>query len=142
MFNSKLCLFGVLCCVIIACKTPANKPLSIKFSADSTSIIVSNIGEAAVFQLKNNINKDTTYQNLVTVLETPAEDDSASVEREWPGKLNMKGNEVIFTPYRPFLKGKTYLVETKLNMSFGDIEHVLKGKMSTSMNFQQQLLKR
>lgn len=82
------------------------------------------------------------YQKLVSVLETPADDDSTSMEREWPGKLTMKEDNVVFKPDSPFLKGKTYLVETKLNMSFGDIEQVIKGNMRTTMNFQQQLLKR
>lgn len=82
------------------------------------------------------------YQKLVSVLETPADDDSTSMEREWPGKLSMQGDKVVFKPDSPFLKGKTYLIETKLNMSFGEIEQVMKGKMNTTMSYQQQLLKR
>ena len=82
------------------------------------------------------------YQKLVSVLETPADDDSVSMEREWPGKLSMKEDNVVFMPDTPFLKGKTYLIETQLNMSFGDIEQMIKSKSRTTMRFQQQLLKR
>ena len=82
------------------------------------------------------------YQKLVSVLETPADDDSVSMEREWVGKLRMIADTVVFTPDRPFLKGKNYLVETPLNMSFGDIKQVIKNKMRTAMNFQQQVLRR
>lgn len=82
------------------------------------------------------------YQKLVSVLITPADDDSVTMEREWPGKLLMKEDKVVFTPDSPFLKGKTYLVETQLNMSFGDIEQVIKGQMKAGMKFHQQVLKR
>ncbi len=129
-------------CLCFSCKNTDNKSLQIKFSKDSSSILISNIEAAALLQLKNNIKTDTSYQKLVSVLETPTDDDSVGMEREWPGKLGMIHDNVVFTPDSPFLKGKTYLVETQLNMSFGEIEQVLKGKMRTTMNFQQQLLKR
>ena len=137
LFSSIICVF--LC---LSCNHKDNKLLSIKFSADRATILISNIESAALLQLKNNIKTDTMYQKLVAVLETPADDDSVSMEREWPGKLTMIADTVVFIPDRPFLKGGTYLVETKLNMSFADIEQVIKGKMRTTMNFQQQLLKR
>ena len=142
MLKYKTYLYCALIGALSACNNKDKSSLLINFSADSSSIVISNIGEAALLQLKNNINTDTTYQKLVSVLETPADDDSLSMEREWPGKLVMENNEVIFKPDSVFLKGKTYLVETKLNMSFGDLDKVLKGKMSTTMSFQQQLLKR
>ena len=137
LFSSIVCIF--LC---LSCNSTDNKLLSIKFSADRSTILISNIESAALLQLKNNINKDTMYQKLVSVLETPADDDSVSMEREWAGKLRMIADTVVFTPDRPFLKGKNYLVETPLNMSFGDIKQVIKNKMRTAMNFQQQVLRR
>lgn len=136
-------VFVVICIIFFtACNSSSNRVVNIKFSADSSTIIVSNIEAAALLQLKNNIKTDTMYQKLVSVLATPADDDSLSMEREWLGKLTMKSDEVVFTPDSPFLKGKTYLVQTQLNMSFADIEQVLKGQMRTTMNFQQQTLKR
>ncbi len=144
MFNNTLKLTPIIICVCLwfSCKNTANKSLVIKFSTDSSTVLISNIESAALLQLKNNIKTDTMYQKLVSVLATPADDDSTSMEREWPGKLTMKEDIVVFKPDSPFLKGKTYLVETQLNMSFGDIDQVIKGKMRTTMNFQQQLLKR
>ncbi|MEJ5993633.1 hypothetical protein WG904_04305 [Pedobacter sp. Du54] len=137
-------LFTVIFCVFLcySCSKHENNPLSIKFSADSATIVVSNIDAAALLKLKNNIKTDTTYQKLVSVLLTPADDDSTSMEREWPGKLSMKEDSVVFKPDSPFLKGKIYLVETKLNMSFGDVEQMIKGNVRARMNFQQQVLKR
>ena len=137
-------LFLVIICIFLcwSCNTTDNKPLVIKFSADSSAILVSNIDAAALLHLKNNIKTDSSYQKLVSVLETPAEDDSTSMERDWPGKLVMKEDDVIFQPDSPFLEGKTYLVQTQLNMSFGDIEQMIKGNVRAKMNFQQQVLKR
>lgn len=129
-------------CLCFSCKNTDNKSLQIKFSKDSSSILISNIEAAALLQLKNNIKTDTSYQKLVSVLETPADDDSVSMEREWPGKLGMIDDNVVFVPDTPFLKGKTYLVETKLNMSFGNIEQMIKGNVRVKMNFRQQILKR
>ena len=142
MFKYKLPVFFVLASLLFACANKDTTPLLIRFSADSSSILFSNIEPAAVLQLKNNIKTDTMYQKIVSVLETPTDDDSTSMEREWPGKLSMQGEALVFTPDSPFIKGKTYLVETQLNMSFGDVEQVVQGKMSKNMNFQQQLLKR
>jgi hypothetical protein len=142
MFKSKLPIFFVLFSLFLACTAKEHALLSIRFSADSSAILFSNIEPAGVLQLKSNLKTDTLYQKIVSVLETPADDDSTSMERVWPGKLSMQGEALIFTPESPFIKGKTYLVETQLNMSFGDVEQVIQGKMSKTMNFQQQLLKR
>jgi hypothetical protein len=134
---------GIICVFLcLSCNTTDNKALVIKFSADSSAVVISNIEAAALLHLKNSIKTDTSYQKLVSVLETPAEDDSVSMERECPGKLVVTGDNAVFLPDSPFLKGKTYLVETQLNMSFGDIEQMIKGNVRAKMNFQQQVLKR
>jgi len=144
MFNNTLKLASLIICICgcLSCKDTESKLLQIKFSADRSTILISNIEPAALLQVKNNINTDTMYQKLVSVLETPGDDDSISIEREWPGKLTVKEDRVVFSPDSPFLKGKTYLVETQLNMSFATIEQMMKGKMRTTIRFQQQLLKR
>lgn len=138
----KLFLSIICICLWFSCNITENKSLEIKFSKDSSTILISKIEPAALLQLKNNLKSDTMYQKLVSVLETPADTDSVSMEREWPGKISMRGEKVVFKPNRPFLKGKNYLVETPLNMSFGNIQQVMKNKMRTAMNFQQQVLKR
>lgn len=136
-------LCALVCMVMLfACNTTNNKSLLIKFSPDSTSILISNIDPVGLLQLKNNINTDTMYQKLVTVLITPSDDDSLTIEKEWPGGLSMKGNELEFKPDSPFVKGKSYLVSTMLNASFGSVEEIIKGQMGTSLNAQEQVLKR
>lgn len=140
----RLNLFYALICMALlcACNRTNNKSLLIKFSADSTSILISNIEPVGLLQLKNNINTDTMYQKLVTVLITPADDDSLTMEKEWPGKLKLKGDELEFIPDSPFVKGKSYLISTLLNASFGKAEEIIRGGMETSLNVQEQVLKR
>ena len=142
MFKYKLSLFFALCAFFFSCNNHHNKALTIVFSADSSKIVISNIELAALLQVKNNIKTDTLYQKLVSVLVTPAENDSTSMEREYAGILTMNGDALEFTPDSAFVRGKSYLVETILNASFGDVEKLVKGKARTNMNFKQQLLKR
>ncbi len=82
------------------------------------------------------------YQKLVSVLETPGDDDSLSMEREWPGKLSLKENEVVFTPDSSFIKGKTYLVETLLGMRFAAVGDVIRSDIGQLSKKQQKLLSR
>jgi len=135
-------LFLLANCLLMACTSKDNTKLSIQFAADRSTIVISNIEAAALLQLKNNLPKDSLYQDVVTVLETPGDDDSVSIEKEWPGKLKMQENELVFTPDSPFVKGKSYLIESLLNVSFGNVKQLLKGEMKTTLNFQQKILKR
>lgn len=134
---------GVFCFLfLLSCSQTNTKPLLIAFSSDSSQIVIKDINEAGLFQLKTNINKDSSYQNLVTVLQTPNDDDSISMEIEWQGKLSLKFNELLFTPNQPFVKGKTYLVETIINSQFASGKDIIKGKVGTQIKPQQQILKR
>lgn len=128
--------------LLFSCNTVNNKPVVIVFSSDSSQIVVKDINEAGLFQLKSHIDTDSAYQKLVTVLQTPADDDSTGMEVEWTGKLSLKGKEVLFTPSLPFLRGKTYLVETILNTQFASGEDIIKDRVGTKIRAQQQALKR
>ena len=138
----KFPISAVCFCLLFSCTTASNKPLLIGFSADSSQIVVKEINEAGLFQLKSHINTDSAYQKLVTVLQTPADDDSTSMEVEWPGKLSIKEDHLVFTPNSPFIKGKTYLVETILNTQFASGEDIIKDRVGTQIKPQQQTLKR
>ena len=88
---------------LFSCNTTNEKPLVIVFSSDSSQIVVKDINQVGLFQLKSHIDTDSAYQKLVTVLQTPADDDSTSMEVEWKGKLSLKGDELLFTPNLPCL---------------------------------------
>lgn len=81
------------------------------------------------------------YQKILSVLETPADDDSTSMEREWPGKLIMQGENLVFRPDSPFVKGKTYLVETMLNTQFAGSGDVTRSEIGHQIKKQQKMLK-
>ncbi len=138
----KFLLFGISFCLFFSCNQTKSKPLLIAFSSDSSKIIIKDIDEAGLYRLKSNINADSSYQQLVTVLQTPQDDDSTSMEIEWKGKLNIEGNELVFTPAFPFVKGKTYLIETIINSHFANGEDIISGKVGTHIKSQQQTLKR
>ncbi|TCC93542.1 hypothetical protein EZ428_01870 [Pedobacter frigiditerrae] len=142
MFKYIKFLAVVICAALIACNATNSKPLSIRFSSDSNSIIIANINEAGLYQLKANINTDSNYQKLVSVLRTPAEDDSTSMEIEWPGKLSVAGDSLIFTPNFPFERKKVYLVETILNAHFASGKEIIKSKVGFKVKAQQQILQR
>ncbi|MBB2146434.1 hypothetical protein GM921_13110 [Pedobacter sp. LMG 31464] len=141
MFKYLKVSIWLLCLFLFGCTTN-NKPLLIHFSKDSSAIVITNIEPAGLFQLKNNINTDTTYQNLVSVLQTPTDDDSTSMEVEWPGKLSIIGDSLLFTPANPFVKGKSYLIETMLNVQFAKGEEIVKSNVGHAVKAQQQMLKR
>ncbi|MFD0940110.1 hypothetical protein [Pedobacter boryungensis] len=141
MFKYLKLSIWLLCLTLISCNTNS-KPLSIHFSKDSSAVVISNIEPAGLLQLKNNINTDTAYQNLVSVLQTPADDDSTSMEVEWPGKLSITGDSLVFTPANPFIKGKSYLVETMLNTQFARGKEIIKSEVGHKVKAQQQILRR
>ncbi len=138
----KFLVVGISIWLIFSCNEKTQKPLIITFSADSSQIVVKDINEAGLFQLKNKLNTDLAYQKLVTVLQTPADDDSTSMEMEWEGELSLKGDELIYTPKISFVKGNTYLIETILNAQFASGEDVIKDRVGIQIRPQQQILKR
>lgn len=131
-------LFILVCC--FGCSTSNSEPISICFSADSNKILISNIDPAGLYQIKNNIKTDTMYQKLVSVLQTPAEDDSVSMEMDWPGTLSVAGDSLVFIPNKPFVKGKNYLVETMINSKFASGADILKSDVGHSLKPQQKTL--
>ncbi len=144
MFSNiiKLTPIVICTCLFFSCKNTENKALQINFSKDSSTILISNIESAALLQLKNNLKTDTMYQKLVDVLETPAEDDSVSMERAYPGKLSMVEDIVVFTPDSPFLRGKSYLVETLIGMKFASLGDVIRSDVGHLSKKQQETLTR
>jgi len=136
----KLFLFST-CFLSQACNTTEER-LSIDFSADSSAIIIANIEPSGILQLKNHLETDSAYQKLVTVLQTPADNDSTGMEIDWPGKLVLNKDQLMFTPDTPFVKGKTYLVETIVNSRFASAKEILKAEVGHAVKSQQKVLKR
>jgi hypothetical protein len=142
MFKNLKVLIVFGCFFLIACTSTKNKPLSIEFSSDSNKIVIKNINEAGLYQLKINLNTDSTYQKLVAVLQTPSDKDSTTVEVELPGMLSMQGDSLLFTPNTSFIKGKTYLVETFINTEFASGKDIIHSDVGHSVKPIQKTLKR
>jgi hypothetical protein len=137
-------VFLAFCAIssVFACTSTNSKPLLIGFSADSSSIVIGNINEAGLLQLKNAPASDSVFNNLISVLQTPSEKDTAIMEMPIKGDVSIKGNEVVFIPENPFTKGRDYLVITYLNARFGNAEDIMKGELSYGVKPTQKLLTR
>ncbi|AOM77581.1 hypothetical protein [Pedobacter steynii] len=109
---------------------------------DSTKIILQHIDQAGLLALKDIKEGDSVLNELVAVLQTPSERDSAIREEPVAGKMLLTDSNVVFVPAQPFVKGRDYLVITHLNIRFGSAKEVLKGKINYSMKPQQKLLTR
>ncbi|RZK72054.1 MAG: hypothetical protein EOO92_20085 [Pedobacter sp.] len=123
----------LFCLGIIACSSSNNKPLAIMFSADSTSIVISNVDRAGLLQLQNLKLTDSAYSNLISVLQTPSEKDSAIREELIGGTYQISDSTIVFTPAVSFVKNRDYLVITHINAKFGNAEQVAKGSLSTGV---------
>jgi hypothetical protein len=125
-----------------ACSSANNKPISIGFSADSTAILIKNIDPAGLHQIRTMAGPDSLKDVLVTVMDTPGDDDSTSMEQRVPGHVHLVQEGLEFRPATPFKKGREYLVISYLNVKFGNILNAVDGTMHNAVKPNQQLLKR
>lgn len=126
---------------LFSCSNRNKKPV-IKFSGDSASIIIKHIDEASLLQAKNAFQSKADTMNIISVLMKPGDLDSIQDEQEVPGKVEIKGDSLIFTPNQPFLSGKEYLVESYIGMKFATVGDLVMGKGKQNLKAQQQTLKR
>lgn len=124
------------------CSSGGREPLSIDFSADSTAVVFKNINPAGLLQLKNTGLSDAALNDLVSVLQTPSENDTAIAEASLPGKVLLGDSVIVFQPDSSFVKGRSYLVITHLNVEFGDLKKAAKSELSYTMKPVQKLLVR
>lgn len=142
MIKSVKYLFLVLLVINLASCSNTNKNPVIKFSADSNLIIIKKIDESSLYQLKNNLHQDIDSSNIISVISIPNVEDSLQNEEQVSGKLKITGDSIIFTPKNIFTKGKTYLVESYLGVSFADKNKLFKGTVNHNLQPQKQMLKR
>ncbi|MGN7990462.1 hypothetical protein ACTJKC_24200 [Pedobacter sp. 22226] len=124
-----------------SCSNRNNKPV-IKFSGDSTSIIITNIDEASLLQVKNTYQANVDTVNIMSVLIMPGELDSIQDELEVAGKVKIVGDSLIFNPDQPFVKGKDYLVESYIGVKFATVGNLITSSAKHNLQPQKQTLKR
>ncbi|RZL39878.1 MAG: hypothetical protein EOP00_27360 [Pedobacter sp.] len=132
---SKLTLI-IACCLFFSCSSERKASLAINFSPDSTAIIFSGLDEVSLFRAKEQA--DSLSNELFSVIEMSAE----SMEKEIVGKTFIKDNTLTFVPDSPLVKGKTYLVQTLLNSSFGKTADILKSDVGRTIKRQEKILER
>ena len=128
--------------IAISCSSANNKPILIRFSADSTAVIFSGINPAGLLQVRNTPQIDTAYGAILSVLQTPSDNDPDGMEFPFPGKVKVTDSTVVFTPARPFVKGQEYLVVSYMNVKFGSPAMIFSGKLDRNVRPQQVILKR
>ncbi len=138
----KLLVVGSFPGLLASCSYANNKPLLIKFSTDSSSIVLQNIAKAELLQLQNHSGSDSTFKSLVSVLQTPSEKEPALKELPVNGTIHVTDSNLVFIPTTPFVKGRDYLVITHLSAKYGDIERLLKNDLSNHLRPRQKLLTR
>ncbi|RZJ86466.1 MAG: hypothetical protein EOO20_18230 [Chryseobacterium sp.] len=135
------CLLGISY-ILSSCSSTNNKPVSIEFSADSSSIVVKGVEQDGLYQLKSIADTDSLRNQLLSVVQTPSDADTAIMETPIAGKVLVTDSNVVFMPAEPFVKGRAYLVSTYLNSRFASTGNVLKGKMDYRVKPAEQLLQR
>jgi hypothetical protein len=138
--KASMALCAISC--VFACTSTNSKPLLIGFSADSSAVVFKNIDPAGLLQLKNAPAADSVFHDLISVLETPSEKDTAIKEMPVNGRVSIDGEGLVFVPEKPFVKGRDYLIITYLNVRFGNAEDIMKGKVNYSLKPLQKLLTR
>jgi len=142
MFNSvKYLLLSVSSMVLLACSGKNDKP-TINFSADSASIVIKNIDEASLYEIKKTYQLNPDSIKLISVLVTPGDEDSLQDEKDIFGKTFLKGDSLIFTPQQNFIRGKTYLVESYIGVEFANSGKLFTGTIKHNLEPQTQMLRR
>jgi hypothetical protein len=128
---------------LFACSSANNKPLLIGFSVDSSAIVFDHINRAGLLLLQNESSgEDSTLNDLVSVLQTPSDQDSTLKELPIEGEIVVTDSNLVFIPKMPFVKGRSYLVVTHLNARFGSVKELLKNELKSGVRGHQQLLTR
>lgn len=124
-----------------SCSGRNNKPI-IMFSADSSAIIIKGIDEASLLQVKNIYSKGNDTVNLISVVLKPGEPDSLQDDVLISGKINLSGDSLVFHPDQAFQKGKKYLVESYVGVSFANAKSLVNGTVKPNLQPQKQILTR
>jgi len=132
---SKIILFLVCCLIFTSCNSKKDSKFDIHFSTDSSKIIFSGIDEVAIFQAQKN-NPD----NLISVFAIAS--NSAEQEKPISGQIEIEGQNLIFKPDAPFVKGQSYLIRTMLNSSFGKTTDILKSDLGHTIKAHEKILNR
>ncbi|MGM9476817.1 hypothetical protein ACS5PU_10310 [Pedobacter sp. GSP4] len=133
--------FVMVAVFALSCSNANNRPI-IQFSGDSSSIIIKNIDEASLLQVKNAYQANPDSFNLVSVLIKPGELDSIQDELPIAGSIKISGDSLVFNPAKPFVKGKDYVVESYIGVKFATVGNLISGSAKQNLKAQRQTVRR
>ncbi|WP_343530714.1 hypothetical protein [Pedobacter sp.] len=122
-----------------SCFFKEDKSLDIRFSSDSTKIVLSGIEDANLFQLRKYL-KDTAFAETLLSVEVVGQENKA--DSLIKGNLEVVDKTLVFTPRQPFVKGTAYMVQTVLNSSFGKTKDILQSDLGHKPKLQEERLER
>src|SRR4051812_1179212 len=81
IMNIPKTLFVIFFLALFSCKsTTKSKQLQIAFSSDSSAVCLTGMSELSLAYLKNNLQTDSSYQNLVSVVQVANDDEENGKE--------------------------------------------------------------
>lgn len=132
--------FSVFFSLIYGCSNVNNRPI-IKFSADSSAIVVGNIKKADLLHLKTLLEADSNISDYLKVTVSPTAEGSVQAEKNVLGRLEVS-DSVVFIPHNRFIPGKSYLVQSFIGAKFASMGGLLTGKAKTTVEPEQKILVR
>jgi len=127
---------------LFSCSSANNKPVIIAFSPDSSAVVFSGIDPAGLLQVRNTPRIDTAYAAVLSVLQSPSDRDTDSMELPVGGRVQVTDSTVVFIPVKPFVKGQRYLVVSYMNVKFGTPAMIFSGKLGQNVKPEQVILQR
>lgn len=138
--NTLLLSCLLLFCGLIACKSTKNRPLDIAFTPDTSGIVIRNVDPVGMAKIRSGALQGAALQELVKVVEVSLGEDSTGLERDVPGRVLAKDDDLLFKPEMPFKKGMRYIVLTYANVKFADFESIMKNNTKFNMAPNQKVL--
>ena len=133
-------MLGVLIC-LCGCSNVNNPPI-IKFSTDSTAILIKDIDKVSLLQLKNLLKVDSGIDDFLKIMILVSPKNSLTDNQVLTGTVKVLGDSLTFVPIKHFMPGQSYLVESYIGAQFGSVGQMLKGKGQTTVHPQRKILRR
>ncbi|MGY3055075.1 hypothetical protein ACVWYG_003286 [Pedobacter sp. UYEF25] len=134
------CNFLVFFICFFSCSN-GNNPTIIKFSTDSTAVVVKNIDKVSLLQLKNLLEADSGLNKYIKVMKV-SPSGSITDNPLMLGTIKVVCDSLTFVPMEKFVAGNKYMVESFIGAQFGSVGQMLKGKGQTTVHPQRSILTR
>ncbi len=108
--NLVLVVMLALCACTDNTKNIKSVDLAVKLSADSSSVVLSNLPADLINELGSEKLIFDEGKRFFEVYQEPLDPDLRDLQKPIPGDYQVKNKDLAFTPHVPFQKGKAYFV--------------------------------